>query len=308
MSSCGMCSEDVGDGVHCTFCDQVLHFHCAGITEGGYRKLGADRKQTWKCGKCKQSGMRSPQPTGEAAIMAELKALSLKLGPLDSLADEVRALRTEISELRSQVTVTNASIKEFSDRCEKIENRVTQIEGVGDRVTILEAELNKLIREANDKDQVSRMNNAEIKGIPQSQNENLFDIVSSVGSTINYPINRAQINFITRVPSKDNTQPKPIIVAFNSRYVKEDFVAAARVKSRDVKLNATIFGFKSSKMVFVNDHLTPSNKDLLNKAKKIAKEKGFIYSWVKHAKIYVRKNDTSPVIQVRSEKDLMKIV
>ncbi|XP_026331787.1 uncharacterized protein LOC113239134 [Hyposmocoma kahamanoa] len=306
MSFCGICNEDVSDGVHCTSCDQVLHFHCAGLTEGGYRKLGADRKQAWKCGKCKLTGQRSPQPTGEAAIMAELKALSVKLAPLDSLTAEVKALRAEISELRAQVTLTNTSIKEFNDRCEKIEDRLAQVEGVGGRVTILEAELSKVICEANDKYQFSRMNNAEIKGIPQSQNENLLDIISSVGSKINYPINRSQINFVTRVPTKDNTQPKPIIVAFISRYVKEDFVAAARAKSREVKLNASIIGFKN--MVFVNDHLTPSNKDLLTKAKKIAKDKGFLYSWVKHSKIYLRKNDTSPVIQVKSEKDLMKIV
>lgn len=308
MSFCGICNKDVSDGVHCASCDQVLHFHCAGVTEGGYRKLGADRKLAWKCGKCKLSGQRSPQPTGEGAIMAELKALSVKLAPLDSLTAEVKALRAEISDLRSQVTLTNTSIKEFNDRCGKLEDRIAQVEGVGDRVTILEAEVSKLMREANDKDQFSRMNNAEIKGIPQSQNENLLDIISTVGSKINYPINRGQINFVTRVPSKDNTQPKPIIVAFVGRYVKEDFVAAARAKSKEVKLNASIFGFKSSNMVFVNDHLTPSNKDLLTKAKKIAKDKGFLYSWVKHSKIYLRKSDTSPVIRIGSEGDLVKVV
>lgn len=308
MSFCGLCGENVGDGVHCTFCDRELHFHCAGITEGGFRKLGADRKQSWKCSRCKQSGRVSPQPSGDSAIMAELKALAQKLAPLDSLTGEVKALRAEISELRSQVTLTNTSIKEFNDRFEKLEDRLTQVEGVGERVTAIEADLYKLNREINDKDQWSRMNNAELKGIPQSQNENLLNIISSIGTTINYPVNRTQINFVTRIPSKDNTQPKPIIVAFNSRYVKEDFIAAARIKSKEVKLNANTFGFKSNNLVFVNDHLTPSNKDLLTKTKKAAKDKGFLYSWVKHAKIYVRKNDTSPVIQIKSERDLVKVV
>lgn len=306
MSMCGLCNEELGDGVHCTSCDQDLHFHCAGISEGGYRKLGTDRKQSWKCNKCKQSGHRSPQRSGD--IMAELKTLSLKLAPLESLAAEVKALRTEISELRSQVTLTNTSIKEVNDRFENIEDRLTQVEEVGDRVSAIEAVLEKFTQEANDKDQWSRMNNAEIKGVPQSQNENLLDIVGSIGSTVNYSINRSQINFVTRVPSRDNTQPKPIIVAFNSRYVKEDFVAAVRAKYKEVKLSAGMIGFKSNNMIFVNDHLTPSNKDLLNKVKKMAKETGFLYSWVKHAKIYVRKTDTSPVMQIKSEKDLLKII
>lgn len=308
MSLCGLCGDNVGEGVHCTSCNQVLHFHCAGITEGGYRKLGADRKQTWKCGRCKQSGSISPQPTGDSSIMAELRTLACKLAPLDSLAGEIKALRAEISELKSQVTITNTSIKEFNDRFERVEDRLAQIEDVGDRVTAIEADLCKLNQEANDRDQWLRMNNAEIKGIPQTQNENLLNIIGMIGTTINYPINKTQINYVARVPSKDNSQPKPIIVAFSNRYVKEDFITAARVKSKEVKLNANNFGFKSNNFIFINDHLTPSNKDLLNKVKKAAKEKGFLYSWVKHAKIYVRKNDTSPVIQIKSVKDLVRIV
>lgn len=74
------------------------------ITERGYRKLGADRKQTWKYNRCKQSGVISPQPSGDSVIMTELKASALKLAPLDLLVGEVklraclRTSRTEISE------------------------------------------------------------------------------------------------------------------------------------------------------------------------------------------------------------------
>lgn len=240
--------------------------------------------------------------------MAELKTLSLKLAPFEALATEVKALRAEISELKSQVTQSNTSIKEFNGRFVKIENRLSEVEGIRDRVASLEAELEKLKYEANEKDQWSRMNNAEIKGIPQTQNENLLKIISVIGTTVNYPIDKSQINFVARVPSKDSTQPKPIIVGFVSRYVKEDFVAASRAKSKEVKLNASMIGYKSNSMIFVNDHLTPANKILLSNAKKIAKEKGFHYSWVKYAKIHVRKNDTSPMMLIKSERDLMKIV
>lgn len=47
-----------------------------------------------------------------------------------------------------------------------------------------------------------------------------------------YAKNENLINFITRVPSLQNDHIKPTVVNFYNRYVKKDFLAAARLESK----------------------------------------------------------------------------
>ncbi|CAB3256894.1 unnamed protein product [Arctia plantaginis] len=307
---CGACAELLTDGVHCTVCKQQLHFQCAGITEAGYRKLG-DRKLTWRCGKCKQTTPTqplSPRIEPESLIMRELRAINDKLAPLECLKDEVVALRNEFEELKGSFNDTNKELREFSARFTDIEHRLLQVEKAQKQVDSIQNRLDKLEDETNAGEQWARMNNIEIKGVPQVSNENLFEILSSLGSQISYPVNKTQINFLTRVPTREKDRAKPIIVCFCNRYVKEDFLAAARstMKSRPLTLGRV--GLSGGHKIYVNDHLTTQNKFLLSKTKKAAAERGFRYVWVKHAKIHARKNDTSPVIVVKSELDLAKIM
>lgn len=94
-------------------------------------------------------------------------------------------------------------------------------------------------------------------------------------------------------------------MSFTNRYVKEEFVAAARAYKT---LSASEIGFQDSQQrVFVNDHLTAESKNLLTKTKAIAKAKDFSYVWVKFGKIHVRKNDTSSIIIITKDSDLNKV-
>ncbi|KAL4721721.1 hypothetical protein ACJJTC_001702, partial [Scirpophaga incertulas] len=60
------------------------------------------------------------------------------------------------------------------------------------------------------------------------------------------------------------------------------------------------------KPIYINEHLTPYNKQLLKKCKEIAMKKEYKYVWTKNGRIYIRKNDTSPAIQIHEEEDLRK--
>ncbi|CAB3224580.1 unnamed protein product [Arctia plantaginis] len=317
MSShkCGACDEAMSEGAHCTACKQTLHFHCAGITEAGHRRLG-DRKLTWRCSQCKLSGItqltsspRASRPEPETEIASEIRAISTKLAPLEGLKEEIMTLKSEFSDLRSSLTKEfNDTVKEFSVKLNKMKQRIGHMEKVQDQVDRLQSRMDNLEEESDKKDQWSRMNNTEIKGIPQAKNENLFEIVSKLGEKINYKITKQQINFITRVPSLQNDHLKPIVVNFCNRYVKENFVAAARLESKTSPLSTAKIGLQGNHKIYVNDHLTLKNKTLLSKTKKAAAEKNFQYVWVKYAKIHVRKTDTSPVFIVNSERDIAKMV
>lgn len=310
-TKCSACSEAMSEGARCTACNQDLHFQCAGITEAGYRKLG-DRKLTWRCGKCKQVGSAqaplSPLMEPESVLLKEIKAIAQKLIPLESLKDEVIAMRTEVSNLKTSLSDISNELRGFNAKIANVEERLLQVEQAQSQVNNIHARQEKLEYDSNSTEQWSRMNNVEIKGIPQSGNENLFDIIFKIGSKIQYSINKTQINFVTRVPTREKDKPKPIIISFCNRYVKEDFVAAARISTKGSSITTGHIGLPGNHKIFINDHLTIENKTLLSKAKKAAAEMNFQYVWVKHAKIYVRKSDTSHVILIKSEKDISKIL
>lgn len=98
---------------------------------------------------------------------------------------------------------------------------------------------------------------------------------------------------------------KGIRILFINRYTKEEYIAAAR-RIKPITLES--LGYSTEGRVFVNEHLTVFNKTLLMKSKALAREKTFRFVWVKHGKIFVRKNDTSASFIVKTEKDLLKIV
>lgn len=312
---CDACSEQMSDGVHCTVCCMTMHFQCAGITETGYRKLG-DRKFTWRCNKCRLSGAShqpvSPapkSPVSESAVLLEIRALSEKLAPLESLKEELSAMRTEFADLKSSLSKQVGDIIIcLEEKLRDMEERVAKVEFIKEDMEKLQARVKKLEEESDDRDQSSRRNNIEIKGITQHSNENILEIVAKIGTKINYPVSKTQINFVSRVPTREKDRTKPIIVCFCNRYVKENFIAAARLEAKTAPLTNSLFGLPGNQKIYVNDHLTVKNKLLLSRTKKSAAEANFQYVWIKHTKIHVRKSDTSPVITIKSEKDLTKII
>ncbi|XP_013147156.1 PREDICTED: uncharacterized protein LOC106110022 [Papilio polytes] len=297
MKLCSLCNTKFTDGVQCASCKKVLDFGCANISESGWRKLGADRRAQWRCASCKLSSpVASALPaqaeaTDSAAsletILREIRDMKRQLTSLPTLVEEIRLIKDEISELKAACDISRNKVEEFNTRLLEVE-----------------AELAKTKHELTAQEQRSRLNNVEIKGIPLKKGENLFSLVDAIGRKIDYVFPKSQINYISRVPMY-NSNEKLIIVSFLNRYIKEDFIAAAR-STRN--LSTTDLGLLGApQRVFVNDHLSADSKKLLTNVKNLAKEKHYEYVWVKHGKIHVRKNNTSKAFVIVRPNDLNKV-
>ncbi|XP_075534936.1 uncharacterized protein LOC142570436 [Dermacentor variabilis] len=151
--------------------------------------------------------------------------------------------------------------------------------------------------------QYSRRNNIELKGVPETENENLNDTVQKVAKCLKLDLSASDIDIAHRVPVKGSGLPN-IIMKFNSRCARDKFFKAAK-KNR---LNTKMIGFEDNDPIFVNDHLCPENKILLGKTIHLKKEKGWKFAWVSNGKILARKADNSKVVHVTCEDDLSKIV
>lgn len=311
MFLCASCGSKHTEGTLCSACNQHFDFPCSGVTESGYRKLG-DRKNTWRCPKCKSSlsltpatsPATSPVPSQLDKIQEQLNKVMIQLTPLALLIEDVKTVKSEIKSLKDSQEMAHQLIGDFSATVQALDSRVGNIEKAVLDVSALQAEVSGLKQDLQDRDQWARANNVEIRGIPQSKNENLFQIVQKIGQVCNFAVRKEEINYIARIPTRVPNIEKPIVIAFNNRYTKEELVASSR---RNKRLLSGL-GFTAAGNFYVNDHLTQRNKALLNKARSLAKEKNFKYVWVKHCKIMARKSDTSPIFFIKCENDLMKIV
>lgn len=304
---CARCNAVVNDTAQCSCCKKVLGFCCAGVSEQGYRKLGAERRSVWRCSSCRAEAT-SPLPTSESvtldSIMLELRSMKNHLASLPVLMQDVKSIKNEIEELKKSCEFNSSILDDHNARLQSVENELPKIAALQENIHSLNNEVTVLRGELNGRDQWQRLNNIEIKGVPLKKNENLFTVVDHISKAVDYPIQKSSINYISRVPML-NSKEKLIIVSFTNRYIKEDFIASARSKK---KILASDIGFSdSTQLIFLNDHLTPEYKRLLTSVKTTMKAKGYQYIWVKYGKIHVRMNDTSKIFIVNSHTDLNKL-
>lgn len=298
MSSCGVanCNKVFTDGAHCSACNKDFHFQCASVTKSRYRRLG-DRKATWRCTKCQQGSSvssgtapakeesafgsgSSGRPLTEdekstcEVVSSVIRKMSANLKGLDTVAKEMEALQSQGADqtvLGASLAETCADLRRFFNEMRVMDEKVAAARETSSSFSEFEAKVAD-IGSKLDKQQLPRLNNIEIKGIPESQDENLYDIVDSIGKVVKYTVKKSQISFITRLQTQDTA--KPIIVEFVNRFVKEEFVAAARLAMKNTPIRPLDLGYQGTNKIYINDHLSTKNKMLLSMAKKVGNDQG----------------------------------
>lgn len=314
MHKCAICSEVFNDGVQCGGCNKHFGFCCASVSEANYRKLGPERRGAWRCSQCKanvsprtsSSGtVRDGAASATDQILRELRELKQQLKVLPSLIEDVKDIKSELSGLKSSCEYNHSLLSDQSLKIAELEGKVAHVQSLEVALGSITAEVTHLKNTISDMEQRSRLNNIEIKGVPAKKTEDLFSIFDAICSAVGHDVPKSQVNYIARVPTQD-PKKKSIIVSLHNRYMKDNFLTAARAHKG--LITACIPGVGGNDRIYVNDHLTPANKRLLTMAKTAAKDKHYLYVWVKHCKIHVRKNDTSNVFIVAKDNDLKKIV
>ncbi|XP_059054407.1 uncharacterized protein LOC131848526 [Achroia grisella] len=204
------------------------------------------------------------------------------------------------------------SIEFHSAQCEDLNKKVNLFSDDIKNIVTLESKLiaiqneNRQLKQLiNSNDQRERLLNLEIVGIPETANEHPTNIVINLAKLANVDIIPANIIFVNRITpkNKQHGRPRILIARLSSRLLKDNIISGARklrLTTKDLGVSGEV------KPVYVNDNLTPQNKLLLKKCKETAKIKEFQYVWTKHGKVYIRKNDTSPLIQILDEEDMKR--
>lgn len=341
---CKKCNDDVTDFVLCGLCEGRYHFGCGGIAESTYRKMGTERKAAWRCLPCRNpqesklisetqentsssfvqnresiSGADSQESTTLAELCKEIKLFRADFKAMktdfDTVKIDISQTTQVIQDLSSKWSELESRFGGMNDRLVAVEEKVTSLATLQKDLTIAKNTISELKYENNLQDQFSRQNNLEISGVPSKKGENLHSILNDLCQIVNFKLTETDVDTIHRVRpfrragagSDDNqpTRPSSIIVRFTQRRRKDQLIAAVRARRGVTTADIGLPGPASN--LFVNDHLTPTNKLLLKRARELKAELNYSYLWVKDSKILMRKNDNSNIIRIAKDTDLLKV-
>ncbi|XP_037555109.2 uncharacterized protein LOC119431705 [Dermacentor silvarum] len=338
MSSiCPVCSNRLSsDGrfLSCVECKNGFHLGktCSGVAESTFLSMGSLKRESWKCKHCRSStGELSSGQLRNSAASAEADDPSSQLGSLreqlqgindmvvtllplkekvDQLLalkpriDEVLSLRETVLELQSSVQylatgydTVLAQTKESDSAVKGIE---TQVESLTECVRKQSEEIAQFRAERNKDEQYSRLSNLELHGLPFSSGEDLRAVISELAQKLALTeFNPRDVVAVHRLPARKDKVP-PVLVRFSGPSLRDTWLAARR-KLRDLAQK------KLYPMMYLNENLTQTNKELFWKARTKGKESSYKYVWVKNGKIFARKEDGGRVLRIATVDDVDKM-
>lgn len=216
---------------------------------------------------------------------------------------------------KNEKDTTLALLKSIETNTLRIPEIEKKIDSLAGRVTIVETKINKQeeshkelqsrvdsLEERNRaNEQRFRINNIEIVGIPKTKNEDCATIVEDVAKAAGIVVKEGDIQIAHRVPSKRGS----IIAQLQLRKTRIEWMKTFKEK-RNLTADKVNKIFPNTR-VYVNEHLTLHNKQLLHEAKKMKKEKLCEFVWVNDNKILVRKNIKSKIFRIQTDKDIARV-
>lgn len=277
---------------------------------------------------CTQDAPASEQPQasvltpGEETITYDRFSalLDSKLSSLKtSITQEITArLRKEIGSaiesLKDDFTkTTDYLVDEQNDLKADLVDANEKIRLLKQEKEALNLEVIDIERRMDSLDKASRSRNIEIHCVPQKRNENLYFLVKKLYDAVKLSISDTDICSVRRVAkmNPNSDRPRSILLTLPSERHRDILISAFKRhnKNNPADLISTqhleIPG--ETKLVYLSEHLSPKCKELHASARKVSKERGYKFVWVKFGKIYVRKDELSNPILIKSTNCLDKL-
>lgn len=247
---------------------------------------------------------RDEGESNHSALMEDIKTM---------IADLLAPQRKELSMINSnlhEIKTVNQKIEQSMDFLAK------QNEELQKKITVLETQakkdrehINMLEDKMEEIQRSSRKTCLEIKNVPSRRMEtkdDLINLVTSLSKSVNCIIEKSDIKDIFRIQGrKSEERNTPIIVETSSTLTKNDFLKSCKsfnIKNKE-KLRAKHLGLTINEdtPVFVSEYLTVKGARLYFLARDLSKTKHYKFCWTSFGKVYMRKDENSPVIIIKSE-------
>lgn len=164
-----------------------------------------------------------------------------------------------------------------------------------EEISALKTELSCLKAKLNECNQFNRRNNVCIYGVPESDGEILKNEVKKLATKIKVSIGNREIDDAFRMGKKCENITRPILVQFSSLTIRNEFLRARR------ELQAA--GLKT---IFINEHLTKENSELMYHLRKLKKQKKIFAAWTEYGKPRVRFVEGGATLKISCIDDVME--
>ncbi|KAG7302964.1 hypothetical protein JYU34_012959 [Plutella xylostella] len=203
------------------------------------------------------------------------------------------------SNIESSIAFLTSQNEEFKKKIESLESKAKE-----DRkyICLLEDKIEDMQRDY-------RKTNFEIKNVPRQNRESkedLIEMVMCLGKSVDCAIQISDIKDVYRVRGRnENVQNTPIIIETTSTLVKTNILKMGKsfnIKHKS-KLCAKHLGLRTAEdtPIFISEHLTAKGSRLHFLARDVAKTKSYKFCWTSYGKVYLRKDENSPIILVKNE-------
>jgi Baculovirus FP protein len=150
-------------------------------------------------------------------------------------------------------------------------------------------DLDFLHSKLNRMEQAQHMNEVEIIGVPETQDEDFSDILKKLFEHVEHPSPTGAIHNVYRKKSAKSVLPGTIVVSFKSFSTKMQFVTATKKK----KLTSSFMCTENHRPVYINERLTKHNKYLFYLARDLRRKNFEKYAWTDHGNILVKIDDNT---------------
>lgn len=224
---------------------------------------------------------------------------------LQKITPVLRDIQQSNQNIEQSVVALTAQNEEFRKKIHELENQVQEDKK---HIALLEDKLEEVQRN-------NRKTNFEIKNVPKKPTEtreDLIDMVTCLSNTVGCSLNKQDIRDIYRVRGKKENTNSPIVVETNSTQVKMDVLKMSKaynIKNK-TRLCAKHLGHRESvdTPVFISEQLTAKGSRLHFLARDLVKSKEYKFCWTSFGKVYIRKDENSPIILIQNEAQVHQLM
>ncbi|XP_047543224.1 uncharacterized protein LOC125075556 [Vanessa atalanta] len=241
---------------------------------------------------------------------------------VSSLLDQMKLLRVElaavtheVSSFRQELALLKGTLSEVEKKVGSVEARLTQLENKAP-CTISESHLledfAKLKSDLNEREQSCLLNDIEITGITERNEENLHHVTGLIASKIGVTLDERDVVYVERSGPRpaynetgERSRPRPIVVRLARRSIRDQLLRAARVRRGADTTGLEID--KEPKRFYINERLTKTNRVLFYHAREEGRRNGWRYIWTREGRIYARRSKDTAAQRIKTQNDISKV-
>lgn len=285
-------------------------------SEGSDSSIKSDSSQKRKREKSEKSPEEIRKRSKNTLLKKSVNFKVTAMTPLPLTNDQkLELLITQMNQVITNTNTTNETLQTLIDDVKVIKEKQhvadKRLRKMEKKIGTMHDDVEKLKIENNKLQQNSLSRDFVIFGLPNIDKKEMPDFVAALSNASNFAISYNDLENIYPVPMKSDRKKCIIYGKFYSEKMKTDFLKACRQKKpfpveNIAKLNSN--DPMRGKEVFVRSQLTSTNRLLAAESRKQRSLGKLQYAWERDGRILIRKNDTTPIIELQSLNQLMAII